>query len=113
MYRENVPLGTALRRLWWRVVNSLWLVAAVAGLAGPALLVIGAIASRRSWWIPGLGYTAVAGAGVAALTLPAAQPGWAAPLLAGAWLVGLVHAGFVNMSWLEWRAGHTGWSVKV
>lgn len=113
MYHENVPLGTALRRLWWRVVNSLWLVAALAGLAGPALVVIGALAARCSWWIPGLIYTAVTGVAVAALTLPAAQPGWAAPLMAGVWLTGLVHAGFVNMGWLEWRAGNTDWSVKV
>ncbi|BCJ74468.1 hypothetical protein CS0771_40120 [Catellatospora sp. IY07-71] len=113
MYHENVPLGTALRRLWWRVVNSLWLVVTPAGLTGPALVVLGVIASRRSWWIPGLLYTAVTGAAAAALTLPAAQPGWAAPLMAGTWLVGLVHAGFVNMGWLEWRAGNTDWSVKV
>ncbi len=28
-------------------------------------------------------------------------------------VAGLVHAGFVNLGRLEWRAGNTDWSVKV
>ncbi|MFD0597413.1 hypothetical protein ACFQZ4_38250 [Catellatospora coxensis] len=40
------------------------------------------------------------------------HPGWAPSMVAATWLVSLLHAGFVNLSWLEWRAGDADWRTK-
>ncbi|GAA1393701.1 hypothetical protein GCM10009662_02580 [Catellatospora coxensis] len=106
-----MPLPTALRRLWWRLLNSSWLVLPFVGLAGPAFLLIGLLARRAWWWAPGIVYTAVVGTG-AALIAAADTPGWAPSMVAATWLVSLLHAGFVNLSWLEWRAGDADWRTK-
>ncbi|GIF75079.1 helix-hairpin-helix domain-containing protein [Asanoa siamensis] len=97
------------RGFWWRLGQSSWLLLAIGGLGclgGGAFIVLGAVMRRRSIWISGILYVAVAfPAYIAFGTVAEGSTAyeWITGVLALAWLFSAVQAFFVNAEWLRWR----------
>jgi hypothetical protein len=110
------PAQHPARKLSWRLLHSWWLLLPLIGcscLGGTGFLYVGLRASRRAWWLAGLGYITANTIATIFLLLsqdpedPALPVGFA--LLYGAWAAGIIHSLLINSEWLRWRANRIPW----
>lgn len=115
------------RSVAWRILNSLWLIVPIIGfgcVSGAPLIVLGALARRKSWWISGVVYTVVSTSAFAVFTVSTettsteetTYTAWSdisIIVLMVSWLACIVHSIVVNVLWLQWRAGYAPWPERV
>ncbi|MBT8227555.1 MAG: hypothetical protein HKP61_08775 [Dactylosporangium sp.] len=109
------PVSQGPTQTWaWRFRHSLWLLLPLLGcgcLGGLGFLYVGLRARRPSWWVPGLGYLAIAIAAVVFIDDPdqpsTALGDWTLGLGFVGWIVGILHAALINASWLRWLANRS------
>ncbi|MQA25922.1 MAG: hypothetical protein GEU94_10690 [Micromonosporaceae bacterium] len=103
---------------WPQIIGlSTWLVFPLLGcgcFGGAALIFIGAYARRKSWWIPGIGYTAVGA--VSFVMVGASDPdSLATDLAAGvlllSWFACIIHSCLINFLWVQFIATRRGESL--
>jgi len=102
----------------WRLKNSLWMLATVAGfgvLTWAAFLYIGVRAKNKAWLAFAGGFFLLVAASLTLSSMysdgvkgtsSSAGESWSAGLLVLAWFGGIVAALIVRRSWLVWLADH-------
>ncbi|MEV6924264.1 helix-hairpin-helix domain-containing protein [Dactylosporangium sp. NPDC051485] len=101
--------------LGWRLRNSWWVLLVVLGLGclgGSGYLYIGITARKPAWWGLGVVYLVLPWAGLVAINRLGQDSSVSTAIAVGyfvLWFESIVHALFLNGSWLRWRAANRPW----